>query len=133
METTLRTINTAKDSIWIDRNDFIRIKTNEGFEFDAKDLERQFDTYKNLGADRKQKKMLLIDASHDYVMSKDARELLVANLRDHFNATAIVSRSFTTRLLLNYLHSFYEFRIPLKVFETEKEATEWLKQYRFNS
>jgi hypothetical protein len=126
--TTTEKINTLKDSIWIDKNGFTRVKPNEGFEFDEKDVQRQFDTYSSLGVNPDNRSPLLVDATYDFEMTKEARELSAQKAKEYFTAAAIVSNSFTTRLLINFLNSFYNFGIPIKMFSNEAEATEWLRE-----
>jgi hypothetical protein len=121
-------INSAKDSIWIDKNGFVRIKPKEGFEFDETDVQRQFDAYSQLGISPNKKALLLVDASHDFEMTKEARDLSSAKAKEFFVAAAIVSTSFTTRLLINFLNSFYNFGIAIKMFSNEEEASAWLKE-----
>jgi hypothetical protein len=129
--TTTEKITTPKDSIWIDKFGFTRIRPNEGFEFDEKDVQRQFDTYTQLGVSPTNRAPLLVEAIHDFEMTKDARELSAAKAKEYFTAAAIVSNSFTTRLLINFLNSFYNFGIPIKMFSTESEASDWLKERQF--
>lgn len=120
--------STLKESIWIDRNGFVVIRPNEGFEFNERDVQRQFDTYVTLGVNPKKKSPLMVDASHDFEMTKEARELSAAKAKEYFTAAAIVSNSFTTRLLINFLNSFYNFGIPIKMFSNESDASDWLKE-----
>jgi hypothetical protein len=121
-------ISTLKDSIWIDKHGFTRIHPNEGFEFNETDVQRQFDTYSRLGVNPDNRTPLLVEALHDFEMTKEARELSAAKAKEYFTAAAIVSNSFTTRLLINFLNSFYNFGIPIKMFSNETEATAWLKE-----
>ncbi len=126
--TLTKQIKTQKDSVWIDKNGFVLLTPNEGFEFDEKDVERQFDTYRTLGVSPTNKAILLVDATHDFEMTKEARDLSAAKAKEYFTAAAIVSNSFTTRLLINFLNSFYNFGIPIKMFATEEDAITWLKE-----
>ncbi len=121
-------ITTVKDSIWIDKDGFVRLQPNEGFEFDETDVERQFNTYAQLGVGSKRRAPLLVDGTHDFEMTKEARELAATKAKDFFTAAAIVSSSFSTRLLINFLNSFYNFHLPIKIFATESEAIVWLKE-----
>jgi hypothetical protein len=121
-------INSLKDSIWIDKDGFVRISPNEGFEFDEKDVQRQFNTYSQLGVSNANRHPLLVEAAYDFTMTKEARELAAEKAKEFFTAAAIVSNSFAIRLLINFLNSFYNFGIPIKMFQTEKEAQAWLKE-----
>jgi hypothetical protein len=121
-------ITHQKDTIWIDKDGFVRIAPNEGFEFDEKDVERQFNTYNQLGVTYTSRHPLLVVAAYDFAMTKEARDLAAKKAKDYFTAAAIVSNSFSVRLLINFLNSFYNFGIPIKMFPTEAEAAVWLKQ-----
>lgn len=112
----------------MDENGFIRISPNDGFEFDEKDVERQFMIYSQLMLKSNKKALLLVDATNDFEMTKEARELSAKKAKEYFIAAAIVSNSFTTRLLINFLNSFYNFGIPIKMFALESDATKWLQE-----
>ena len=121
-------ISSKKEAIWMDENGFIRISPNDGFEFDEKDVERQFMIYSQLLLKSNKKTLLLVDATNDFEMTKEARELSAKKAKDYFMAAAIVSNSFTTRLLINFLNSFYNFGIPIKMFAQESDAIKWLQE-----
>jgi hypothetical protein len=125
---TSKKISSQKDTIWIDENGFMRIKPNDGFEFNESDVQRQFESYSKLGIGTTKKVKLLVDATFDFQMNKEARDIAAKKAKEYFIATAIVSNSFTTRLLINFLNSFYNFGLPIKMFSTEKEAIKWLKE-----
>ena len=104
--TTSEKITSEKDIIWLDENGIIRITLKEGFEFDETDVQRQFDSYTKLGIGIQNKALLLADASVEFVMTKEARELSSQKAKEYFIAGAIISRSVATRLLINFLNSF---------------------------
>ncbi len=112
----------------MDNNGFIRIKPNDGFEFNESDVQRQFENYCKLGINTNNKTKLFVDATFDFQMNKEARDIAAKKAKEYFIATAIVSNSFSTRLLVNFLNSFYNFGLPIKMFSTEKEAINWLKK-----
>ena len=120
-------IISEKDSIWLDENNIVRIKINEGFDFSEEDVQRQFDSYSKLGVGENNKALLLVDATADFIMFKEARELSAKKSKDYFIAAAIISNSLSTRLLINFLNSVYNFGIQLKLFSNEKDALKWLK------
>ncbi len=124
--TTTEKITSNKESIWIDTNCFARISPKNGIEFDETDVERHFEIYLKLGVDVKKRMPLLVDATNDFEMTKGARELSAQKGKEYFSAIAVISNSFTTRLLINFLNSFYSFGIPLKMFVSEAEALKWL-------
>ncbi|HET6989807.1 MAG TPA: STAS/SEC14 domain-containing protein [Bacteroidia bacterium] len=117
-----------KEIIWRDDNDIIHIKPNDGFEFDKKDVQRQFDLYAKLGLGKNNRALLLADGTVDFSMTKEARDLAAKKAKDYFIATAVISNSLSIRLLVNFLNSFYNFGIPIKLFRDEKDALKWLKK-----
>jgi hypothetical protein len=118
-----------KEEIWLDDKKILRIKVNDGFDFDEKDMLRQFDAYKQLVGGKRAIRPVLVEAPGDFAMDKDARELAARTTRHYFNACAIISRSLATRIIVNFLNSFYQFGFPIRMFNSEQQAMEWLEQY----
>jgi len=126
--TTSDKVISNKESIWLDENSYARINPKNGAEFDEADVERHFGIYLKLGLDIKKRQPLLVDATCDFEMTKGGRELSAKKAREYFTVIAVISNSFTTRLLINFLNSFYSFGIPLKMFANEDDAMKWLKE-----
>ena len=121
-------IITKKEEIWLEDDVIVRVKPNEGFEFDETDVQRQFETYSKLGIGKTNKALLLADGTAHFIMTKEARELSAKMAKDYFIAGAIIGNSLATRLLVNFLNSFHTFDIPLKLFRNEDEALKWLRK-----
>ncbi len=119
-------ILSEKDAIWKDNNNIVRIKLNDGFEFNEIDVQRHFDSYAKLGVGTHNKALLLADASVTFVMTKEARDLSEKMAKNYFTAAAIISNSVATRLLINFLNALYDFGIQINMFSTEERATEWI-------
>lgn len=118
-----------KEEIWLDDKNILRIKVNDGSDFDAGDMLRQFDAYKSLVRGQRVIRPILLEAPGDFAMNKDARELVARTTGNYFNACAIISGSLATRMVVNFLNSFYQFGFPIRMFTSEQQAMEWLEQY----
>ena len=123
-------IISEKDEIWFDENQIARIRIFEEVELEEKDMERQFESYEKLGINENNLKPVVVDASLGFTINKEARELTAKRTKFYFNAAAVVSNSLSTRLIINFLNSFYNFGLPIKLFRTEKEALKWIAKYK---
>ena len=124
-----RRIISDKEEIWLDDKEILRIRVNEGCDFDEQDMLRQFNAYKKLVAGKRAIRPVLVDAPGDFIMDKAARELVAKTTGNYFNACAIISGSLATRIIVNFLNSFYQFGYPIRMFDCEQQAMEWLEQF----
>jgi hypothetical protein len=122
-------IISAKDEMWLGEDRIARIVIYEGFDFEEADLARQFETYSYLGLGPHNKRPVLVNALPGFVMNKEARDLAASQSKLFFTASAVVSGALSTRIFVNFLASFYDFGLPIKLFATEEEALVWLKKY----
>lgn len=122
-------ITSDKDEIWLDENSVLRIKVNDGFDFDEEDIRRQFKAYKKLLEGIGSVRPVLVDARGNFNMAREARDLAAKTSRQYFNACAIISASLATRIIVNFLNSFYVFGFPIRMFACEQQAKEWLEQF----
>jgi hypothetical protein len=118
-----------KEEIWLDENTILRIKVVDGSDFDERDMLRQFGAYRRLMGSKLLLRPILVEAPGDFNMLKEARDLAARTSKDYFNACAIISGSLATRIVVNFLNSFYEFGFPIRMFAGEEQAMEWLQQY----
>lgn len=66
-----------------------------------------------------------------YWISKDAREFArKLEPKQPFKAVAYWAPTLGIRLMAEFYGKFYKPEVPYKVFATETEALEWLKQYK---
>lgn len=122
-------ITSAKDEIWLGDDGIARILIYEGFDFDEEDLTRQFKAYQQLGLGPDNKRPVMVSAVHGFLMKKEARDLAGSQSKLYFKASAVVSGTLSSRIIINFLGSFYDFGLPIKLFGTEEEALTWLKKY----
>lgn len=132
MQDTTKKIVSEKEEIWLEKDNIIWIKVMEGSEFDEKDVKRHFASYSELGFGKNKKALLFADGRANFTMTKEARDFGARQSKEFFIAIAIISNSLPTRMLINFLNSFYDFGIPLKLFADEKEALLWLQKNKDN-
>lgn len=130
MVTLSKKIVSEKDEIWLDEGNMAHIRVFEGFDFDEKDLARQFRTYGQLGLNENNRRPVLVDATLGFTINKEARDLVGKESGAYFSACAVVSDSLATRMIVNFFNSFYNFGLPIKLFSNEAQALKWLKQYQ---
>jgi hypothetical protein len=72
---------------------------------------------------------LITEATDLPELSKEIREFMAEELNRHFKAMAIISHSQFGALVSNIFLFFNKPRIPTKMFNSLKEAQEWVKQF----
>ncbi len=72
---------------------------------------------------------LLTDTSAAGFGSQKAREFSLNSSPDHFKAMAMISGAPYSSLLVNTFMTFSVQPIPMKIFNSEKDAREWIKNY----
>lgn len=122
-------IISEKEEIWMDEKRILRIKVNDGFDFDEADMRRQYNAYKQLLGPGGEVRPVLVDASGNFNIAREARDLAATLSKDYFNACAIVSTSLATRIVVNFLNSFYVFGLPIRMFACEQQARKWIEHY----
>jgi hypothetical protein len=73
---------------------------------------------------------LLIYLSPSPIPDKATRKFVNEQLPDIYKAMAMVSKPGLASFIMNFLFRFKPPPIPMKNFTDDKEAKEWLKQYR---
>ena len=76
--------------------------------------------------------LALVDSRDMLNMTRDARAFIADFEKKHnLNiALAILSDSLATNIVANFFIKFNKPVAPTKIFKTEKQALEWLEQYR---
>lgn len=73
---------------------------------------------------------LLVDARSVKTMSREARSYLSTNGREtNINSFAVMVKSPLSRVIGNFFMGLNKPKVPAKLFDDEKEAIKWLKQY----
>jgi hypothetical protein len=121
-------IKTTKAEIWVDEEDFLRIRPHAGAELDRCDVEECFRVYRELGCGKK-KMLQIMEGSDDFTMTREAREYAATHGSEVFLASAMVTNSLAIRLVVNFFNRFYKASVPFESFTSEKEAKIWLKSH----
>ncbi len=83
--------------------------------------------FKKLIGDRKV--CLLLDVTNSSEASKEVRDYAAVEFPKFVKAMALISKSALGKMLGNLFFSVKSQPYPSKIFNTEKEAKEWLQQY----
>lgn len=124
-------IKTKQTEIWIDEEGILIVEPFEGAELDLDEVKLCFEVYKELGANPNNKLLQLINTI-DGSMDPDARAFSANAMTDYFIASAIVSNSLAVRLIVNFFNTFYQSKVPFKMFSNEEDARKWLNSFKEN-
>jgi hypothetical protein len=93
-------------------------------------LENQKRTYECIKQISGNKKVcLLSDATSSSAQTKEVREYIAGEMPNLFKAMAVISRSSMGRFITNVFLSVNRYPVPIKMFDNEASAREWLRQY----
>ena len=120
---------TKKTEIWFDEEGVLWLKPIKEANVDLKEIMTCFKIYREMGCDKK-KVLQVIDARATVSITHEAREYTSKHGNDFFIASAVISNSLAIRLIVNFFNSFYNQKLPLKMFATEKAALKWLRSFR---
>ncbi|HLG02458.1 MAG TPA: hypothetical protein VI731_02615 [Bacteroidia bacterium] len=123
-------IATGKSTIWLDHEGILHLVLEEGAEIDLEECERCFKIYRELGCEEN-KVPQLIDGRSAFNITSAARDYAAEQGKKVFIASAIISDSLPTRMLVNFFNAFYPKKgVPFKMFSGENEAIAWLRTIR---
>ena len=125
-QSTAKIIETAISIHWMDSEGIICSVSKPGERTLAK-IKETFEAYALLTAGKKF--CLLVDTNNTSSMQKELREYISANLPKFFNAMAVISKKPLQATLANVFLKFSWKRFPIKLFTSESEAREWLREY----
>ena len=123
-------IKIGASDIWVDEQNILRVKVYEGAELNLKEVKIYFEAYCELGCNKNNKLLQLMDVQVNAHMTKEAREYVAQNAEKFFIASAVITANLAVRLIANFITKFYKLEVPFKLFETEEKALEWLLKYR---
>lgn len=122
MQNTHFTTRTAKISL---EEGYLKIVMLPNVVIDAEDALDNMLVVKNLSAGKKTLK--LVDARGNWSMTPEARKVSKKNFSPETTiARAYIVDSFLTKVMLNFLRSFSEKKVPEEFFNHEKDAVDWL-------
>lgn len=122
-------IFTKCNEIWLNEEGILIVKAIQGADIDEEEAIACFEIYRQLGC-YENKVLQLLDARADMSITREARNYAAEHGKDFFIASAIVTDSFTVRLIVNFFNSFYKPLVPFKLFSTEEEALAWLRNFK---
>lgn len=130
--THLKIHDWGKSLVWIDEDGivFVLTKTENVPEEDPtrEEVLRMLEEYKEIT--NYQKRCLIIEGnSRKKTPNKEQRDYTEKIMNDITKALAIVSTSPLSRMLANLYFGFKPPQFPVKFFENETDAKEWIKQY----
>jgi hypothetical protein len=121
---------TKRSEIFIDDEGFLWLVPDHDTELDHSDVEECFDVYRKMGIDKNNKVLQIIDISVNASMTKEGRDYAALHGINFFKASAIVSKSLTVRLLINFFNLFYKHEVPFKMFGNVEDAKKWLTNFK---
>jgi hypothetical protein len=85
------------------------------------------DLYDEMRGDKKL--VMLVDSTSVHPQDKETKEILEKEMVHKVKAMALVSRSQVGKIISNIFIKLTHQQFPVKVFITETEAANWLKQF----
>lgn len=114
-------------TMWFDEN---RILCSIAKKAPAQTIEEAKETIKDFKKITGGKKVcMLSDSTHTAPVNKEMRDYAAEVLPEIVKAIAIISHSALGRMTANLFFSIKKQSYPVKMFDNEAEAKEWLKQY----
>lgn len=111
---------------WFDENDILCAYAKNT----PRSLEKQKQNYAFIREITGNKKVcLLSDITSASPQDKKTRDYSAGELPNVFKAMALISKSPLGKFIANMFVALKNQPIPIKMFATEEEAKEWLKQY----
>ncbi len=131
METKIQPLKTKHSEIWLDEEGILRVDIQENAELEAEEVKNCFDAYTQMGINKNNKVLQLMTTGENVTIDKEGRDYAAINGKDFFIASAIVSTSLATRLIVNFFNIFYKSQIvPFKMFDNEESAKRWLYKFK---
>lgn len=131
MRTSVESFRTKSCEVWLDEEGVLWLVPDGETELDLEEVKACFDTYKKIGINKENKVLQIIDARVNVSMNKEGRDYAAVHGKEYFIASAVISTNLSIRLLVNFFNLFYKSNgVPLKMFETEEGARNWLDKFR---
>jgi hypothetical protein len=105
----------------------LRIRIKEGARINLAQAKLQFETIRRMCGD--EKVAVLVDASSDHSIDKDAQQW-AANNTDNRIATAVISSSPVAAITLNLFITLFKPKSTFKLFREEQKAIAWLEEMK---
>jgi transposase len=115
-------------SLFLREHNIIQLNFEPGFHGNANDAKEMVKTYLKIKAPGKA--LLLVIYAEDNMFSKDAREYIASDeVSEILKADALVITGLALRIIGNGYLKINKPKRPTRLFNSETEAINWLKQY----
>lgn len=121
-------IKSRTSEIWLDEERILFVKFFKDAEVEKEDVEEMFEIYRQLGC-YNNKVLQLIDGRVNFSFSSEARSRAAELGTKFFIASAIISNSLATRLVVNFFIRLNKPGVPFKMFPDEESALKWLRSF----
>jgi hypothetical protein len=113
----------------MDDSGYLWLVPDANADLDLEEVIDCFNVYRKIGVGANNKVLQIIDISTDASMTKEGREYAALHGVHFFKASAVVSKSLTIRMLVNFFNLFYKQPVPFRLFENADAAKKWLHQF----
>lgn len=115
--------------IWLDKERILHVRLLKDAEVELADVDENFEIYRKLGCEDN-KVLQLLEAETVFLFSAEARARAAKLGGRFFIASAIISKSLGTRLIVNFFLRFNKPDVPFKMFPDEESALAWLRSFQ---
>ena len=123
----VKIIELTTSTLWFDKNGILCSISKKA---SPQTLEQARETLKDLRQYVGNNKVcMLIDATHTSETSREVRDFAAEELPKIAKAIALMSRSALGKMLANLFFRLKSQPYPVKMFDDEQEAIQWLRQY----
>jgi hypothetical protein len=123
-------IRTNTDEISIDEHGIIHKKVLEGAHIDLTELKETEEICEKLS--KQDKFLIMVDATAVHTMTPEAVKLLKEHIDTKRIAAAIISNRLGMRIMIDYFTNVEKSATPIKIFQAQDEALEWLLKFKKN-
>lgn len=121
-------VNLPTAIIWFDDDDeFVCAVSKQETERTPEVIQETLEGLKKLIGDKKV--CLLIDVTHISEISREGRDLLAKEFPRFIKAVSVISGSAFGKMVANIFFTIKKQPYPIKMFNDDKKAREWLKQH----
>jgi hypothetical protein len=118
---------TPTSTLWFDENGILCTVAKKGPQRTIEEIKKDIESIRNTLENKKI--CLLIDATDAGESSRETQDLVAEEFPKFVKALGVISGSALGRMLVNLFLNLKEQPYPTKMFNDEKEAKEWLKQF----
>jgi microsomal dipeptidase-like Zn-dependent dipeptidase len=113
--------------IWFDEDGVLCSVSKKAPKQTLEQVKKQLEDFRKIIGDKKV--CLMIDVTNTTESTKEVRDFAAKEFPKFVKAIAMISSSALGKMLANLFFTVKSQPYPVKMFNDEKEAKEWLKQY----